>query len=153
MDLPSADEGQAPVGRPRRMEGLAAAVAQGHDRPAAGRHAVEVFAAVAPRGEGDTPGQSIDRKMPLEDIAAAKGMELPQLLGHLEMIVDSGTKVNIDYYIDEMLDEDAQDDIYDYFREAETDSVKEALDELGEDVYSEDDVRMMRIKFMSDEGN
>lgn len=97
--------------------------------------------------------QNIDRKKPLEDIADAKGFSFDELITEIEHIVDSGTKVNIDYYIDENIDEDKQDEVFEYFQEAETDSVEEALEELGEDDYTEEEIRLMRIKFMSDMGN
>jgi ATP-dependent DNA helicase RecQ len=97
--------------------------------------------------------QSIDRKISLEDIADAKGIEFPELLGEIEAIVNSGTRINIDYYIDEVLDEEQQEEIFDYFREAENDSVEAAVAELGESEYSEDYIRLMRIKFLSDLGN
>ena len=98
--------------------------------------------------------QSIDRQMPLEDIATAKGLEMPDLLDEIESIVQSGTKLNLDYYINQVIDEDKQEDIYEYFlEEAETESVQEAMDELGEDEYSEEDIRLMRIKFFSEYGN
>jgi ATP-dependent DNA helicase RecQ len=98
--------------------------------------------------------QSIDRKMPLEDIASAKNLTMSELLDNLEAIVQSGTKINIDYYINDKVDEDKQEDIYEYYREeAESESVAEALDELGEDEYSEEDIRLMRIKFLSEMGN
>jgi len=98
--------------------------------------------------------QSIDRKMSLDDIADSKGLEMIDLLKEIESIVYSGTRVNIDYYIDEVMDEDHQEDIYYYFKEdAETDSIEAALEELGEDEYSEEDIRMIRIKFISEVGN
>jgi len=97
--------------------------------------------------------QSIDRKIAFEDIADAKGVEVKDIITEVEAIVNSGTRLNIDYYIDDILDEDHQEEIFDYFREAEVDSVEHALEELGEDEYSEDDVRLMRIKFFSDMGN
>ena len=97
--------------------------------------------------------QSIDRKLRLDDIASAKGINLTDVIRELEHIVDSGTRVNIDYYIDDMLDEDHQDEIFEYFNEAETDSVKDALVELGEEYYSEEEVRLMRIKYISEVGN
>ena len=98
--------------------------------------------------------QSIDRKMPLPDIADAKGIEMNQLLDEVESIVQSGTKLNIDYYINDVIDEDKQDDIYEYFREeAETESIEAALEELGEEDYSEEEIRLMRIKFFSELGN
>jgi ATP-dependent DNA helicase RecQ len=98
--------------------------------------------------------QSIDRKMDFEDIAAAKNIEIPALLDEIEAIVNSGTKINIDYYLNNIMDEDHLQDIYDYFmEEAEDESVENALKELGEDNYSEEEVRLVRIKFMSELGN
>jgi len=98
--------------------------------------------------------QSIDRKMALPDIANAKGLEMNHLLDEIESIVQSGTKLNIDYYINDVIDEDKQDDIYEYFREeAETESIEAALEELGEEDYSEEEIRLMRIKFFSELGN
>jgi ATP-dependent DNA helicase RecQ len=97
--------------------------------------------------------QSIDRKLSFEDIADSKGVEVKDVITEVEAIVNSGTKLNISYYIDDVLDEDHQEEIFDYFREAESDSIQEALDELGEDEYSEEDIRLMRIKFFSDLGN
>ena len=95
--------------------------------------------------------QSIDRKLGLDVIADGKGLEMDELLTEMEKIVNSGTKLNIDYYIDENIDEDARDDIYEYFREAETDSLEEAVKELGEDDYTEEEIRLVRIKFICDE--
>lgn len=98
--------------------------------------------------------QSIDRKMDLQDIADAKKLEMDELLREIENIVSSGTKVNLDYYINQEVDEDKQDDIYEYFQEeAESDSIEEALAELGEDDYSEEEVRLVRIKFISEFGH
>jgi ATP-dependent DNA helicase RecQ len=98
--------------------------------------------------------QSIDRKMPFEDIANAKGLEMGALLDEVEAIVNSGTKLNIDYYVNEVLDEDHQEEVFEYFmEEAETESISAALEELGEDEYSEEDIRIMRIKFLSELGN
>ncbi len=98
--------------------------------------------------------QSIDRKMPLDAIAEAKGLEMNDLLKEIEAIVYSGTKINIDYYIDEVVDEERQEDIYEYFmEEAETESIEAALAELGEDEYPEEDIRLVRIKFLCNEGN
>ncbi len=98
--------------------------------------------------------QAIDRKISLEDIADAKGLEMNELLEEIESIVNSGTKLNIDYYIDDVMDQDHQDEVYDYFMgEAETESIEEALGELGEDEYTEEDIRLMRIKFLSEMGN
>lgn len=96
--------------------------------------------------------QSIDRQVALDDIAEAQGLEFEDLLTEVETIVYSGTKLNIDYFINEVIDEDHIDDIYEYFKESETDDLDTALDELGED-YSEDEVRLVRIKFLSDMGN
>jgi ATP-dependent DNA helicase RecQ len=98
--------------------------------------------------------QSIDRKIPLEDIAASKNIEMKELLSEIEAIVNSGTRLNLDYYISDVIDEDRQQEIFDYFREdAETESIEEALKELGEEEYSEEDIRLMRIKFLSEMGN
>jgi ATP-dependent DNA helicase RecQ len=91
----------------------------------------------------------IDKKLDLEEIADAIGMKYEALIDEIEVINDGGTKLNLDYYIDQLLDEDRQDDIYDYFMNAESDDMGEALKELGED-YSEDEIRLMRIKFMSE---
>ncbi len=96
---------------------------------------------------------SIDRKLPLEDIAEAKGMEMSDLLDEIESIVNSGTKLNIDYYIRQTVDDDKVEDVYEYFKtEASTDSLKEAVDELGRD-YTEEEIRLVRIKFLSEIGN
>ena len=78
---------------------------------------------------------------------------MTDLLTELEAIVDSGTKLSINYYINDEMDEDLQDEVYDYFSEAETDSIQDALDELGEDEYSEDNIRLMRMKYISEVGN
>lgn len=95
----------------------------------------------------------IDRKQPLDDIAESKGMELEDVLTEIEVIVNSGTKLNIDYYIRQTVDEDKVDDIYEYFKtEASTDSLKEAADELGRG-YTEEEIRLVRIKFLSEMGN
>lgn len=97
--------------------------------------------------------QNIDRKISLDDIATAKGISYEDLLKEVESIVNSGTKLNIGYFVDEMIDQDRQDEVYDYFRTAEVDSIPQALDELGEDDYSFEDIQLMRIKFMSELGN
>jgi len=97
--------------------------------------------------------QSIDRKISFEDIADSKGIEVTEVISEVEAIVNSGTRLNIDYYIDDVLDEEHQEEIFDYFREAEADSIKDALEELGEEEYTEDDIRLMRVKFLSDMGN
>jgi ATP-dependent DNA helicase RecQ len=98
--------------------------------------------------------QSIDRKIPLDDIAEAKNLDMSALLDEIESIVNSGTKLNLDYYIDYVIDKEHQQEIYDYFREdAESESIEEALLELGEDEFTEEDIRLMRIKFISEMGN
>lgn len=96
--------------------------------------------------------QTIDRKIPLPEIANAKGLEFSELLDKIEAIVYAGYKVNINYYIDEVIDEDSQEEIFDYFKESESDDLNAALKELG-DEYSEEEIRLMRIKFHSDLGN
>ena len=96
--------------------------------------------------------QSIDRKVELDDIAMAKGIEFSELLDEIEAIVYSGTKLNIDYFLDEIMDEDHLDDIYDYFKESTTDSIDDAMDELGDD-YTEEEIRLVRIKFISEMAN
>ncbi|HRR48732.1 MAG TPA: RecQ family ATP-dependent DNA helicase, partial [Bacteroidales bacterium] len=96
---------------------------------------------------------SIDRKLPFEDIAEAKDLEMNELLEEIESIVNSGTKLNIDYYIRQTVDDDKVDDIYEYFKtEASTDSLKEAVDELGKN-YTEEEIRLVKIKFISEVGN
>ncbi|OQX80364.1 MAG: DNA helicase RecQ [Bacteroidetes bacterium 4484_249] len=97
--------------------------------------------------------KSIDRKLALEDIAFTKNLTVAELLTEIERIVSSGTRVNINYYIGEYVDEYHQEEIYEYFNEAETDSIEDALEELGEEEYNEEEVRLMRIKFMSEVGN
>ena len=96
--------------------------------------------------------QNIDRQVALDDIANAQGLEFEELLDEVEAIVYSGTKLNIDYFLEEVMDEDHIDDIFDYFRESETDDLETAMEELGAD-YSEDEVRLVRIKFLSDMAN
>jgi ATP-dependent DNA helicase RecQ len=96
--------------------------------------------------------QGIDRQVALDDIANAQGLEFEELLDEVEAIVYSGTKLNIDYFLDEVMDEDHVDDIYDYFSESDTDSLEAALDELG-DECSEDEIRLVRIKFISGMAN
>ncbi|QQS52270.1 MAG: DNA helicase RecQ [Bacteroidota bacterium] len=98
--------------------------------------------------------QSIDRKLPFDDIARAKGLSMENLLDEVEAIVNSGTRLDIAYYVDMVLDEEHQEEIHDYFlNEAESDSLDEALQELGEDEYTGNDIRLMRIKFLSELGN
>ncbi|MFT4602083.1 MAG: ATP-dependent DNA helicase RecQ [Arenicella sp.] len=96
--------------------------------------------------------QNVDRKMPLDAIAASQGKQIGAVITEIEAIVSSGTKINIDYYINDVLDEDDQKDIYDYFLEAESDSLDEAHEEFDGD-YDEDQLRLMRIKFMSEMAN
>ncbi|MCC7302277.1 MAG: DNA helicase RecQ [Bacteroidia bacterium] len=97
--------------------------------------------------------QSIDRKLDLEDIANGRGLSFDEILTEIEHIVQSGTRVNLGYYINQVIDDEKQEDILDYFRESQTDSLEAALQELGEDSYSEEEVRLMRIKFLSEFGN
>jgi len=97
--------------------------------------------------------QNIDRKIPLEDIANAKNLTIEELLMELESIVASGTKLDINYYIEEYVEPYHQEEIYDYFYEAETDSVEDALKELGEEEFSEEEIRLVRLKFLSEVGN
>jgi ATP-dependent DNA helicase RecQ len=97
--------------------------------------------------------QSIDMKRPLEDIAEAKGLEMPELISEIEAIVNSGTRINLDYYINTSIDEERQHDIYSYFREeAESDSLEDAIKELGNE-FEEEEIRLVRIKFLSEMGN
>lgn len=97
--------------------------------------------------------QNIDRKLSLEDIAYAKNMTISELLTEVERIVSSGTKLDISYYVNEYVDPYHQEEIYEYFSEAESDSISDAIEALGEDEFSEEEIRLMRIKFMSDIGN
>ncbi len=96
--------------------------------------------------------QSVDRKLSLEDIAAAKGLELQELIKEMEQIVFSGTKLNLDYWVDDILDEDQQEEIHDYFLEAETDSITLAMEEFDGE-YEEEELRIYRLKFMSEVAN
>jgi ATP-dependent DNA helicase RecQ len=97
--------------------------------------------------------QSIDMKRPLEDIAEAKGLEMGELISEIEAIVNSGTRINLDYYINKTIDEERQHDIYSYFREeAESDSLEAAIKELGNE-FEEEEIRLVRIKFLSEMGN
>ncbi len=97
--------------------------------------------------------QNIDRKISLNDMATAKGMTLENLLTELETIVSSGTRIDINYYINEVVDIDRQAEVFEYFKSADSDSAEEALRELGENDYSINDIRLMRIKFLSELGN
>ncbi|MBV8389866.1 MAG: DNA helicase RecQ [Mucilaginibacter sp.] len=97
--------------------------------------------------------QNIDRHLNLEDIAASKGLTYEEILREVESIVNSGTKLNLNYFIDEVIDEDKQEEVFDYFKSAEIDSIDDALVELGADDYTREEVQLMRIKFMSEMGN
>ena len=96
--------------------------------------------------------QAIDRQIALDDIATAQGLDFEELLDEVEAIVYSGTKLNIDYFLEEVMDEDHVDDIYDYFAESETDSLEDAIEELGAEC-TEDEIRLVRIKFLSEMAN
>lgn len=96
--------------------------------------------------------QSIDRKVALDDIALSNGIEFEELLSEIDTIVYSGTKLNIDYFIESVMDDDRAEDIYEYFKESETDSMDDAIDELG-DEYTEEEIRLVRIKFISEMAN
>lgn len=97
--------------------------------------------------------QAIDRKIALDDVAISKGLDMNELLDEIEAIVYSGTKINIDYFLDEVMEPDHVDEIFDYFKTAETDKVDAALRELGEDDFSDIEIRLVRIKFLSEIGN
>ncbi len=96
--------------------------------------------------------QNVDRKLPLDDIASAKGLSMDDFIKEMEAIVFSGTRLNIDYWLDEILDEEQQEEIHDYFLEAKTDKIKDAMDEFDGD-YEEEELRLYRIKFISVLGN
>jgi len=96
--------------------------------------------------------QNTDRKLPLIDIAKSKGLEMEQLIKEMEVIIFSGTKLNIEYSLDDLLDEDQQEDIHEYFMEAESDNIQEALDEFDGE-YDEEELRLMRIKFINEVAN
>ena len=89
--------------------------------------------------------------MALDDIASALNLDFDDLLDEIDAIVYSGTKVNIDYFLEDVMDEDQVDDIYEYFRESDTDDIDDAMDELGD--YEERDIRLVRIKFLSEQAN
>jgi ATP-dependent DNA helicase RecQ len=97
--------------------------------------------------------KNVDKRIALDDIASAKGLIMDDLITEIESILSSGTKVNINYYIDDVIDEEKQEEIYEYFREAESSSIDAALKELGEDEYSELEIRLMRIKFICEYGH
>lgn len=96
--------------------------------------------------------QNIDRKLPLNDIASSKGLTMEALISEMEQIVNSGTKLNIKYWIDEMLDDDQQEEIHDYFMESHSDNIENALKEFEGD-YDLEELRLMRIKFISEVAN
>ena len=96
--------------------------------------------------------QGIDRKIALDELAESKGLEFSDLLDEVEAIVYSGTKINIDYFLEEVIDEDHIEDIFEYFKEAESDDLEAAIEELGRD-YTEEEIRLVRIKFLSEMGN
>ena len=96
--------------------------------------------------------QGIDRKIALDELAESKGLDFAELLDEIEAIVYSGTKINIDYFLDEIMDEDHQEDIFDYFKESESDDLEAAISELGREC-SEEEIRLVRIKFLSEMGN
>ena len=96
--------------------------------------------------------QAIDRKIDLDELANSKCMEFSELLDEIEAIVYAGTKINIDYFVNEVIDDDHQEDIYEYFKESDTDSLAAAIKELGSE-YPEEEIRLMRIKFLSELGN
>tara|TARA_B100001765_G_C19502664_1_gene340421 strand:- start:548 stop:2623 length:2076 start_codon:yes stop_codon:yes gene_type:complete len=96
--------------------------------------------------------QNVDRKLPLTDIASSKGLEMPEFIKEMEAIVYSGTKLNINYWLDEILDEEQQEELYEYFLEAETDKIDEAMEEFDGD-YEDEELRLYRIKFISDVAN
>jgi len=97
--------------------------------------------------------QAIDRKVALDDLAESKGLDFTELLDEVEAIVYSGTKINIDYFLEDIMDDDHIGTIEDYFREAETDDIADALKELGEDDFTEEEIRLVRVKFLSEMGN
>jgi len=96
--------------------------------------------------------QNVDRKLPLDDIASSKGMSMEDFIKEMEAIVYSGTKLNINYWIDDILDEDQQEEIHDYFMESDTDNIDDALEEFDGD-YDDEELRLYRIKFISEVAN
>ena len=94
----------------------------------------------------------IDRRIPLDELAESKGLEFDELLDEIEVIVYSGTKINIDYFISEIMDDDRQEEIFEYFKESESDDINAAMKELGGD-FTEEEIRLVRIKFLSELGN
>ena len=96
--------------------------------------------------------QRIDRKVALDEIALTNGLEFTELLDEIEAIVYSGTRINIDYFLNDVMDEDHIEDIYEYFKDSETDCLEDAIEELGGD-YTEEEIRLVRIKFLSEMAN
>ena len=96
--------------------------------------------------------QGIDRKIPLDVLAGSKGLEFDELLDEIEAIVYSGTKININYFINDAMDDDHLEDIFEYFKESESDDLNAAIEELGDD-YTEEEIRLVRIKFLSELAN
>ena len=97
--------------------------------------------------------QAIDRKLPLEDLAASLKISMEELLREMDMIVSSGTKLDINYYLNDNLDESVIEDVFEYFNEAESDSVEEAFKELEEDDFTMDEIQLVKIKFLSELAN
>jgi ATP-dependent DNA helicase RecQ len=97
--------------------------------------------------------QQIDRKIDLDEISESKGISMAELLEEIEHICYSGTRLNLDYYISQIMDDERQDEIYEYFMNAETDNIQVAVDTLGDDEFSEEELRLMRIKFISEVAN
>jgi ATP-dependent DNA helicase RecQ len=97
--------------------------------------------------------QSVDRKISLQDIARARSLNMDQLIEEMEAIVYSGTRLDISYYIDDVVDEDVQDEIFDYFRSTETDSMQAAMEELADDEIGEYELRLVRLRFISENAN
>ena len=95
--------------------------------------------------------QGIDRKIPLDELAKSKCLDFNELLEEIEAIVNSGTKIDLDYYLEEIMDDEDLEEIFDYFKDSESDDSELAIQELG-DVYSEEEIRMVRIKFLSEYG-
>ena len=97
--------------------------------------------------------QNIDRKISLDDVARATGLSMDELMDELDAIVESGTKVNIDYYLEDALDETVREDIFDYFMQSDTDDIKAAYKDLREDEVTMEEIRLVRIKFLSEMAN
>jgi ATP-dependent DNA helicase RecQ len=97
--------------------------------------------------------QSVDRKISLQDIANARALTMDQLIEEMEAIVYSGTRLDISYYIDDVVDEDIQDEIFNYFRNAETDSMQAAIEELADEEIGEFELRLVRLRFISENAN